>query len=109
MGKIISPQVPVATREDYVKIQGGMPDVSEKDGIATIKHNYPEGENMIVKGRVSHQTVVISVEGKGPREFNAEYLKQFHGEPCERQSKSMGGEGYDRGQTPKNFEHGRTR
>lgn len=62
-----------------------------------MKYNYPGGENMIVRSRLAPDTVTLFVEGKGPREFRADLLRKFHGEPCEQRSRSMGGEGYDRG------------
>ena len=95
MGKILTPRFPEATSEDYKKIQGGKPTVTEKDGVFTITHNYPGGEGMVVRSRMKPETVTLTVDGN-PKEFRADLLKQFHGNPCETHSLSVGGEGYDR-------------
>lgn len=97
-GVILSRKYPDAIEEDYRTIQGGMPRIIKEEGseVVTLIHDYPKGEGMIVRGVLKGTTVTMNVEGKGPREFRAEYLKQYHGDPCERLSTSMGGKGYDR-------------
>lgn len=92
----LTPKVPKATEEDYIEIQGGVPKVSREGKIKTVIHDYPKGEGMIVRSHIEHGTVNLNTS-RGSREFKIDLLKQFHGDPCEKQSRSSGGEGYERG------------
>lgn len=98
MGVRISPQVPSASERDYIEIQGGRPTISEKDGITTVKHDYKKGEGMVVNSdkTVKEYGTVVMETKNGLKEFNIAELRQFHGEPCEKQSRKIGGEGYER-------------
>lgn len=84
-----------ATIQDYIEIQGGMPSVSKKDKLIIVEHDYPEGDGMIVTSHIDHGTVILNTS-RGNREFQIDLLRQFHGEPCESESKKLGGEGYQR-------------
>lgn len=87
--------VPQADEEDYVERQGGVPTVEKKGKSTTIIHDYEGGEGMRVANAVDYGTVILNTS-RGPREFKVNLLREFHGGPCEKQSLSMGGEGYPR-------------
>jgi hypothetical protein len=98
MSEVISPRVPIATEEDYMQIQGGKPAVTTKGELTVVTHNYPGGDGMQVSSHIDHGMVVIDTPN-GPREFEVDLLRQFHGDPCEKQSKqrkSHGDQGYKR-------------
>lgn len=80
-----------ATDADYKTRQGGRPKKKVEGGLTTYTHDYPEGEGMTVISHVDHGTVDI-----GRIRYNVDELKEFHGDPCEKQSKQVGGEGYNR-------------
>lgn len=88
-------RVSKASEEDYIEIQGGKPTVKENGKSRTIIHNYEGGEGMTVTGAVDYEPVILMTT-RGPREFDTNLLRQFHGDPCEKQSLSLGGEGYPR-------------
>jgi hypothetical protein len=90
---LIGPKIKPATEEDYIKIQGGMPKVEIENGITVITHDYKDGDKMVVRSHIDHGTTYI--DGK---EFKIDLLRKFHGDPCEKQSRSIGGEGYERKQ-----------
>lgn len=83
---LIGPKIKPATEEDYIKIQGGMPKVIVENGITTVTHDYEGGDGMIVRSHIDHGTTYI--DGK---EFKIDLLRQFHGDPCEKQSRKVGG------------------
>ncbi len=95
MGKILNNNIPPAEPADYVTIQGGYPQVRKEGKLTVITHNYPLGKGMVVRSHIDHGTVILNTP-RGFREFKIDLLRQFHGEPCERQSRRVGGEGYDR-------------
>lgn len=84
-----------AQPEDYVEIQGGMPKVEQDGKLTVVTHDYEEGEGMVVKSHLDHGTVILKTSN-GDREFKVDLLKMFHGDPCEAQSRKVGGEGYPR-------------
>lgn len=87
----LGPKVEPATEEDYIRIQGGMPKVEKRGKLTIITHDYEGGEGMIVTSHIDHGTVIL-----GNKECKIDLLRDLHGKPCEGQSRSMGGEGYDR-------------
>lgn len=87
--------IPIANNEDYVEIQGGVPKISKRGKLTVVTHDYDEGGGMQVASHIDHGTVILETK-KGARLFNVDWLKQFHGEPCEAQSRKVGGEGYPR-------------
>ncbi len=95
MGPFGKPRKP--TTEDWVKIQGGKPEVVMNGGIFQVKHKYEGGEGIVVPTQPKQlkETVIIDLEGK-PVEFPVALLRRFHGLPCETRSKKMGGKGYER-------------
>jgi len=88
-------EIPRATEEDYKRLQGGRPTVTKRDGITTFTHDYPGGEGMEVESHKEYGTVIITTPD-GPRAFNVDELKMFHGDPCEASSRKIGGKGYPR-------------
>lgn len=84
-----------ATKEDYEEIQGGMPTVEKQGKLTIVNHDYEGGNNMHVASHIDHGTVILQTK-KGPVEFIVDLLRRFHGDPCEQQSRSVGGEGYPR-------------
>lgn len=84
-----------ASEEDYVEIQGGYPNYFMDGKLIVVHHDYPKGEGMIVRSHRDQGTIVMETS-RGPREFNANLIRQFHGTPCENQSIKIGGEGYPR-------------
>ena len=86
---------PKATEKHYIEIQGGIPKVSKEGNLTIVEHNYPEGEGMIVRNHIDHGTVILETKD-GTREFKVDYLKKYHGNPFEKQSRKIGGKGYDR-------------
>jgi len=89
------PKIPPANDEDYKEIQGGRPERTDKGNLTTYTHNYPGGEGMRVTSHINHGTVTISTS-RGDREFPVDEVRAFHGEPCEKSSRNVGGDGYDR-------------
>jgi len=84
-------KVPPATDEDYIKLQGGKPQVKIENGLTVVTHNYEGGDGMVVRSHINHGTVTIN--GK---EFEVDLIRKHHGEPCEINSRMIGGKGYDR-------------
>lgn len=84
-----------ATREDYVKIQGGVPNVwQDPEGLWHIQHDYDHKDPIHVKTHNSPEqrgTVVV-----GGVEYQTSLLRRFEGDPCEKVSMKAGGERYDR-------------
>ena len=62
-----------------------------ENGLTVVTHDYEGGDGMVVRSHIKHGTVIIN--GK---EFKVDLLRQFHGEPCETNSRKIGGEGYER-------------
>ena len=83
--------IKIATAEDYTKLQGGIPEVKIEDGLTVVTHKYPKGEGMEVRSHIDHGTVIIN-----NTKFKVDLLRKFHCEPCEKNSKLVGGKGYDR-------------
>lgn len=89
-----------ATDEDYKLLQGGRPEVQYKDGLWHICHNYMEGAPLVRTHRDPRgQSVVIWLRGR-PLIFQTMEVWEFEGLPCELESISRGGEGYERVFTP---------
>lgn len=88
---LFGPKIKPATEEDYIKIQGGMPKVTKENGLTVITHDYEGGDGMRVRSHIDHGQVVID-----NKEFRVDLLRKFHGNPCEKQSRSIGGESYER-------------
>ncbi len=84
-----------ATPEDYAKIQGGVPEVSQDPkGLWHIRHNYNPEDPIHIKTHIPPEqrgTIVI-----GGVEYKTSLLRKFEGEPCEKASVKAGGERYDR-------------
>lgn len=95
MGLLSKPRKP--TTEDWVKVQGGKPEVVADGGILRVKHNYEGGEGMVVPTQPKQlkETVTLDVGGKLV-EFPVALLRRFHGVPCETRSLKSGGKGYER-------------
>ena len=85
----LTPIFPEATEKDYIEIQGGKPDVYKDGELTVIEHNYPKGKGIIVRSHIDHGTINLKTS-TGTKEFRTDLLKQFHGDPCERQSKICG-------------------
>ncbi|MBU0570087.1 hypothetical protein KKB40_04925 [Patescibacteria group bacterium] len=90
--------VPMARRSDYEALQGGRPKVIDNhDETVTITHDYPKGSRRVIRSRpIPDYGEVILATKQGPRKFKTGLVDKLHGEPCERQSLQVGGEGYDR-------------
>lgn len=89
------------TFKDWLDVQGGKPKVDKQGQLTVITHDYPGGNGMVVTSHKSveeYGTVNITLGKfmKRTRSFPIALLRQFHGEPCERESLKNGGEGYDR-------------
>jgi len=84
-----------ATPDDYLKIQGGIPEIrQEKGGLWSISHNYNQRDPLVVRTHISPEargTVVID-----DVEFQISLLRRFEGDPCEETSFQAGGRGYER-------------
>lgn len=80
-----------ATKDDYEKFQGGIPEVTKDGSITIITHQYPRSEGMVIRTRQNYEPVII-----GGVEYNTNLLRKFHGDPCEKQSRLAGGQGYPR-------------
>ena len=82
---------------DYIKLQGGVPQITYHDGIWHIKHAYRDDQPEVTThiAPTDRGTVCILFEGEVV-EFEVAKLWQFEGAPCESSSKSRGGEGYRR-------------
>jgi len=83
-----------ATVEDYRRLQGGMPEVlKDSKGLWHIKHTYREGAPDVRSHKPPDEGEEININGVL---FNARLMWDFHGKPCEGQSRSVGGYGYSR-------------
>jgi hypothetical protein len=83
-----------ATVDDYVRVQGGEPEITQKGKLFKISHNYEGGDGMNIvthKSPEDRGTVVL-----GDVEFDVAKLRRFEGDPCEKRSRDVGGEGYSR-------------
>ncbi len=88
----------LATKEDYRNLQGGVPEVDkDKPGHWQIKHSYREGCPIIGDHRDPFGKEVKTVNINGVL-YNPRLLWEFHGEPCEKQSRKVRGWGYPRGE-----------
>ena len=80
---------------DYIRRQGGKPQVSQDEGgLWHINHAYDPEDPIDVTTHISPKdrgTVII--DGV---EYDVANLREFEGDPCERQSKKIGGKGYNR-------------
>jgi len=86
-----------ATKDDYVKLQGGLPKVSQDErGLWHIKHSYRNDMPDVTDHRPPSEGQEVNINGVL---YNARLLWQFHGAPCERQSHKVGGVGYPRGES----------
>lgn len=85
------------TVEDWVKVQGGKPEVSVQGQITTVIHSYDRGEGMVVRGHNVEDmgSVRKLIEGRIV-EFPTFMLRAFHGLPCEKRSLRAGGSRYSR-------------
>jgi len=95
MTETISTDFPEATEEDYIEVQGGIPQVTKKGKLTVVTHDYTGGDGMIVSSHIDHGTVTIPTS-TGPKEFKVDLLKRFHGDPCQTQSNKVGGASYPR-------------
>ena len=82
----LGPKIKPASEEDYIKLQGGKPEVSEENGLKVVTHNYEGGEGMVVRSHKDYGTSIILTKN-GPREFDTNLLRERHGKPCERESR----------------------
>lgn len=75
-----------ATTEDYVKLQGGEPEVyKDEKGLWHIVHSYNEEDPMDVRTHISPEsrgTVVMTVGGE-PVELEVHKVRHFEGDGCE--------------------------
>lgn len=85
-----------ATEADYQKLQGGKPIVEDESGIHKIVHDYPGGENMVVPTHNMDMGTVLYPIGDEVVEFEVSLVRDLHGGPCEAQSRSVGGDPYER-------------
>lgn len=86
-----------ATKQDYVRIQGGMPQITHQNGLWHIEHDYLL-DSPVVRTHISPDqrgTVMIIVDGT-PVEFEVSKLWMFEGQPCELTSIGNGGSSYER-------------
>lgn len=85
-----------ATEEDYRKLQGGMPDVwQDGKGLWHVRHGYREDTPDVRSHKPPSEGERVNIGGV---EYNARLLWEFHGKPCEGQSRRGGGIGYPRGE-----------
>lgn len=85
-----------ATEEDYQKLQGGKPTVEDLPGIHNIIHDYPGGEGMVVPTHNMDKGTVLYSVGGDVVEFDVSLVRGLHGDPCEKRSKFVGGDPYER-------------
>jgi hypothetical protein len=79
---------------DYIKIQGGRPNITQDEGgIYHIRHDYRDDRPEVTThiSPAERGTVIIN-----DVEYDVANLFQFEGAPCEKQSQTRGGEGYNR-------------
>ncbi|OGC93234.1 hypothetical protein A2899_00265 [Candidatus Amesbacteria bacterium RIFCSPLOWO2_01_FULL_49_25] len=90
--------IPEAGLPDYVARQGGMPTVETRGKLTIIIHDYPSGGGLVVTSHhsVEHYGTAILQGDNALRLFLVALLREFHGDPCERQSLTNGGHPYDR-------------
>lgn len=86
-----------ATEEDYIKLQGGMPEVyQDEKGLWHVYHKYDEDDPINI---VSHKNPLEGQEiNIGGKLYSASLLRRFHGDPCEKNSRKLRGYGYSRGE-----------
>jgi len=89
-----------AQKEDWIALQGGKPLVTRNkiDGMILITHDYPKGEGMQIRRHNPidpNDTVRFGINGDVV-EFTSALVKAVEGDPCERQSRKVGGDGYPR-------------
>ena len=94
----IGKKPPSARPEDYIEIQGGVPSIEKQGKLSVVIHDYEGGDGMEVRGKniKKYGTVDLTLSNGEVRRFQVGLLRQFHDEPCEGQSRRLGGEGYDR-------------
>jgi len=84
-----------ATKADYIKLQGGKPEVRQdkESGLWHIKHEYREGEPEVVTHISPKERGTVILNGI---EYETSCVWKFEGEPCEIESRKVGGESYER-------------
>ncbi len=93
------PNLPLASEEEYLR-------ANKSNGLEIIKNprtglhyviHLKEGEGIIVPtpAEIFEKYGITSLQGYD-RYFATALLLQFHGKPCEEQSRKIGGAGYDR-------------
>lgn len=88
-----------ATEQDYIKLQGGIPEVSQdQNGLWHIKHKYSKDSPDVTDYRPPAEGEAVNVNGVL---YNGRLLWKFHGAPCEAESRKVGGYGYPRGESGK--------
>ena len=86
-----------ATESDYLKIQGGKPEIRQEGELTVVDHNYDPKRGEVRSHREVDDfgEVVLEIDGQQV-EFKAACLWFLHGQPCETRSRELGGEGYSR-------------
>ena len=88
-----------ASSGDYLKANGstGLQILKQPSGLYTIRHVF---DNKQVEVPTPEETLkkygTTGLQGFPKKNFAIALLWQFHGAPCERTSRSRGGEGYTR-------------
>lgn len=93
------PSLSWATEEEYLKTNNskGLKIIKDRQtGLCRVIH-YLEVETIVVPTpeRILTEYGIVSLGGHNCC-FAVALLLRFHGEPCERQSRKIGGSGYDR-------------
>lgn len=79
---------------DYFDLQGGRPEIwQDEGGVWHIKHSYRPDCPEVVTHIPPQERGQVILNGKV---FEVASLWEFEGEPCERQSNLVGGDGYKR-------------
>ncbi len=83
-----------ATFGDYFDLQGGVPSIEQdKKGLWHIRHNYLEDSIEVTTHIPPSERGTVIIKNT---EYDVAKLLKFEGKPCERQSRMVGGEGYNR-------------
>lgn len=88
-----------ATDTDYIRFQGGVPDIYQEKGLWYIVHGYRADSPVIKTHKDPNQGELVALRMRGVNEtiiFESSKLWMFEGAPCEWQSIRNGGSGYDR-------------
>lgn len=81
--------IPKAAKKDYENLQGEEPALSVDPETGMITTKYSNGTE--IKSHIDHGTVNI-----GGKEFEVDKVRALHGDPCEKESRKVGGQGYPR-------------